>query len=89
MKETFIDENPYDDNEEESDDEGNSNIEINLNFCDLVVGDFVLVNYEEERFPGNVLKIYDEGATITCMQISGQPWKWPKVVVEHVDTPDD
>ena len=53
MKEMFRVEDP-------DDDEGNSNIEINLNPSELVVGDFVLVNYEEDIFPEIVLKKDDE-----------------------------
>ena len=76
MKEVFRDdEEDSDDDEEDSDDdeedsednEGNSNIEIILNLSNLVV----LVNCEEELFPGKVLTKDDEGETITCMQISG------------------
>ena len=81
MKEMFRYEDLYDDFDEEDseddeddgeDDEWYSYIDIHLNFSDRVVGDFVLVNYEEELFSGKVRKKDDEGATITCMQISGQ-----------------
>ena len=47
------------------------------------------MNYEDTLFPYKVLKKDDEGETITCVQISGQNWKWPKVVDEHVYTPDE
>ena len=55
------------DEENSEDDERNSNIEINFNLSDLVVGDFVLVNYEEELFPGHVLKKDYGAATFTCI----------------------
>ena len=42
---------------------------IKLNLSDLVVRDFVLVNYEEELFPGNVLTKDDEGTTCRSMDI--------------------
>ena len=49
----FRDEDPNDDFDEgdSEDDEGNSNIEINLNLSDFVLGDLILVNYEDEPFP--------------------------------------
>ena len=70
--------------DDSKDEERNNNIEINLNFSDIVVGHFVIVNYEEELFPCNVLKKYDEGATISCMQSSGK-----NRVVENVYTTDE
>jgi hypothetical protein len=43
-----------------------------------IPGDFVIVNYEEEYFPGTVIQIRDGEAYIKTMQMSGQNWKWPE-----------
>lgn len=48
----------------------------------IAVGDFVLIVYEEEKFPGVVLKIFREKSQlkyeVSTMQMSGKNWRWPE-----------
>ena len=49
----------------------------------LEEGDYVIVTYEEEYFPGEIKKIQANKAYICTMKISGlNIWKWPKVADE-------
>ena len=43
---------------------------IRAQLNDLMVGDFVLVEYEGELFPGKIVKKMDDCATISCVQLS-------------------
>jgi hypothetical protein len=43
----------------------------------LNVGDFVVVNYDDEMFPGQVKLTKKNGAEVSTMVRSGQNWKWP------------
>lgn len=43
------------------------------------VGDNVIVQYEGEHWPGVVLNVHKSGITVSCMERSGNFWKWPTV----------
>jgi hypothetical protein len=44
----------------------------------LTVGQYVLVNYESELYPGKITEMKnDDEILITAMQKSGAHWKWP------------
>lgn len=40
-------------------------------------GDFVIVTYEGDYYPGEVKSLKKNGAQVSCMMKSGQYWKWP------------
>ncbi|KAK9874449.1 hypothetical protein WA026_002788, partial [Henosepilachna vigintioctopunctata] len=40
-------------------------------------GDFVVVEYEGEYFPGIVIKKVDDNLKVKTMTMSGNFWKWP------------
>nr|CAH7727746.1 unnamed protein product [Callosobruchus chinensis] len=42
------------------------------------VGSFVIVRWNGLRFPGLVLSVAEEGATVDCMTPTSKCWKWPK-----------
>jgi hypothetical protein len=46
-------------------------------YSSLKEGSFVVVEYEEELFPGVILKKKANGAEVKCMQRAGKYWKWP------------
>ena len=54
----------------------------------LSIGDYVIVEFESELFPGVVLEKHPNSVEIKCMVISGQNWKWPKVQDVDVYTMD-
>ena len=41
------------------------------------IGDFVICQYEGELFPGQVTKVYSEGARIKVFQKCAGGWRWP------------
>lgn len=43
-----------------------------------VENDYVVVNYEGARWPGQIQKTDGEGAYIKCMSRCGMAWKWPE-----------
>lgn len=45
---------------------------------DITVGDYVIIQYEGEFFPGIVLKTKDSEYEVKTMTMSGKYWKWPK-----------
>lgn len=40
-------------------------------------GDFVLVTYEGDHYPGEVKSVKKNGFQVSCMVKTGQYWKWP------------
>ena len=52
----------------------------------LSIGDYVIVEFESDLFPGVVLEEHPNSVEIKCMVISGQNWKWPNV--QDVDVPN-
>ena len=47
-------------------------------FEDFDIGDFVIIEYEGELFPGVIAIMKKDGAEVSAMQRSGLNWKWPK-----------
>lgn len=45
----------------------------------LQVGNFVVVQWNELKFPGIAVEITDEGAVVECMERTSKLWKWPTV----------
>lgn len=62
-----------------------------------VIGEYVVFTYEGELFPGKIIKVKDNVATISAMQRSRNLWKWPNSpdildyiwqdVIGHADEP--
>lgn len=46
------------------------------------VNEYVIFTYEEELFPGTIVKVEDDGAVVRSMQKCGNAWKWPD---KHTD----
>ena len=44
---------------------------------DLKVGNYVVVVYEGEFFPGKITRKKSNGAEVKCMQKCEKFWKWP------------
>ena len=44
----------------------------------LRVGQWVVVKYEEEEFPGEVTRIENSDVEVNVMQRSANAWKWPR-----------
>ena len=43
-----------------------------------MVGDYVLVRYEDDLYPGRIIEIKnDEEVLISAMKKSAQNWRWP------------
>lgn len=63
----------------------------------LQVGDFVLVRYEGELYPGKIIDLEKEEVLISAMKKSASNWKWPSTpdqilysmdeIVQKVDEP--
>lgn len=52
-------------------------IKNNDNFT-LKINEYVIVNYEQEKFPGVVKEIKKGSALVSTMAVSGiNKWKWP------------
>lgn len=43
------------------------------------IGDFVVVDFEGKRYPGQVSALRANGAIVSVLHQSGVNWKWPKV----------
>lgn len=62
-----------------------------------VDGEFVIFKYDNNFYPGKVLKATKNTATISSMKANGRLWKWPEhkdvlvysceAVVGHIDEP--
>ena len=53
---------------------------------EFTVGMFVIVEYEGELFPGEILKLVRDGVSVSCMkkcQSSGSTWMWPSKADLH------
>lgn len=44
----------------------------------LKSGNFVIVVYEDVEYPGKVVTIDEDGATVDCMKKGNKSWRWPK-----------
>jgi ElaB/YqjD/DUF883 family membrane-anchored ribosome-binding protein len=49
-----------------------------VNIGQFNVGNYVIIRYEEEYFPGMVLEISSTEASVKVMGMSGPNWKWPE-----------
>lgn len=58
------------DDPEEEETQNSSNIKENK---------YVIVDYEEEFFPGVVTKVTDKGAKVKVMSMVGNNWRWPDI----------
>jgi len=45
---------------------------------ELSVGKWVLVKYDNKKFPGEIVKVMGEECEVTVMHASGKFWKWPQ-----------
>ena len=59
-----------------------------LDVQSLSIGDYLIVKFEPELFPGVVLDKHPISVEIKCMGISGQNWKRPKIQDLDVYTMD-
>lgn len=41
------------------------------------VDDFVIVKFDNKMFPGRIVAISDNSATVDCMEKMSKSWKWP------------
>ena len=44
------------------------------------VGNFVIVDFEGDLYPGKVIDIGDDGLNVSVLHKSGLNWRWPKAV---------
>ena len=56
---------------------------------DITEGDFVICQYEGELFPGQVTKVYSEGARVKAFQKCAGGWRWPRKPDEIDYLPQD
>lgn len=42
-------------------------------------GDYVVVKYEGESWPGQITSIQEDGAYVKCLARCGHSWKWPEI----------
>ena len=49
-----------------------------LQTLNLMIGEWVIVNYEGEEFPGEVTCIEDSDVEVNVMHRSANAWKWPR-----------
>ena len=43
----------------------------------ISIGDWYIVKYDEQRFPGEVVVVEGEEFLVSVMQRAGKYWKWP------------
>nr|CAH7729060.1 unnamed protein product [Callosobruchus chinensis] len=55
----------------------NSNITYNT-------GDYVLIKWDENVYPGEIISVSQEGALVRCMKRGTKSWKWPKIRDEQL-----
>jgi len=53
-------------------------VKVNSGVVSVNVGDFVVVNCDENFYPGTVTRTKKSGAEVNAMVSSGSNWKWPK-----------
>lgn len=41
------------------------------------VGDFVIVMFENKKFPGRITAIREKGAYVDCIEKKSKSWRWP------------
>lgn len=46
--------------------------------ANLNIGDFVLVTFNANQYPGKIIKISEEGPTVDCMEKGIKFWRWPE-----------
>lgn len=44
---------------------------------DFSIDNFVIVNYNEQKYPGKVLSVTDSGLNVECMEKKLKYWRWP------------
>lgn len=59
-------------NEEESEGESNA---FDPKQCQP--GDFVIVNYTGQKFPGKVVEVLEDGLRVSCFEKALLSWRWP------------
>lgn len=62
---------------------------LSLQPVECKVGAFIIFKYEDELFPGKILRSNDTEVKIMCMQKSLKIWKWPTKADEHSYPWDD
>lgn len=50
------------------------NVTVQVPYC---VGDYVVVRYNNQNFPGQVTSILQEGLEVKCLEKGKKAWKWP------------
>ncbi|KAG5880779.1 hypothetical protein JTB14_015288 [Gonioctena quinquepunctata] len=48
------------------------------------VGDHVLITWNNDVYPGEILPLSDDGALVRCMKKGSKCWKWPTVKDEEL-----
>ena len=49
-----------------------------INSLDLLLGNWVVIMYDETEYPGEVLRIEDDEVEVSVMEKHGNHWKWPR-----------
>ena len=62
-----------------SSDESSNLCRANSGSIKIKINDYVIVQYEEEFFPGLVLNTKGSAALFKVLLMSGSGWKWPRV----------
>lgn len=44
---------------------------------EFIVGDWVLVTYEGQNYPGEVTEVQEADVRVNVMRRAGKNWKWP------------
>lgn len=52
-------------------------VDEKLNPEEISVDQFVIILFNDEKYPGRVLKITKEGPVVDCMEKKLLCWKWP------------
>jgi len=76
----------YNSDDIESNDENGTDREVLAEnvITGIVVDDYVLVRYENQKYPGRVIKIIDDGVEVSTMEALKSSWKWPDKPDIHV-----
>jgi len=56
----------------------NNNDEVKLNENDLKIDDFVIVLFNENKYPGKIVSLSEKGTIVDCMFRTFKFWRWPE-----------
>lgn len=72
------DDSPWDEHLSNDEDEHSPQKEVLVaKQVEKLVGQYVVVQFEGNYFPGQITKVLKSGATINVMASAGKQWKWP------------